>query len=69
MPLQNMKCSPSWMDKMLLTIRQLSQTPIDNLHYTAMPFGIKNAEATYKRVMTVIFHDILRFKDYVITLW
>jgi len=35
------------------------RTPIGNLYYTMMPFGLKNAGATYQRTMTAIFHDIM----------
>ena len=35
------------------------RTPIDNFYYTMMPFGLKNAGATYQRTMTAIFHDIM----------
>ena len=35
-------------------------TPWDTFCYTVMPFGLKNAEATYQRAMTVIFHDQMR---------
>ncbi|KAL6211597.1 hypothetical protein ACLB2K_016820 [Fragaria x ananassa] len=34
-------------------------TPYGNFHYTVMPFGLKNAEATYQRAMTAIFHDMM----------
>lgn len=36
---------------------------------TAMPFGLKDAKVTYKHVMIVTFHDIIRkeSKDYVIS--
>ena len=32
-----------------------------------MPFGLKNAEATYQRAMTTIFHDMMHtfLEDYV----
>ena len=33
--------------------------PIGNFYYTVMPFGLKNARATYRRTMTAIFHDMM----------
>ena len=43
------------------------RTPIGNLYYTVMPFGLKNARATYQRTMTTIFHDMMhkKMEDYV----
>ena len=43
------------------------KTPISNLYYTVMPFGLKNAGATYQRTMMAIFHDMMHHKmeDYV----
>jgi hypothetical protein len=35
------------------------RTPIGNFYYTVMPFGLKNAGATYQRTMTAIFHDMI----------
>ena len=35
------------------------KTPMGNFYYTVMPFGLKNAGATYQRVMTAIFHDMM----------
>ena len=35
------------------------RTPIGNFYYTVMPFGLKNASATYQRTMTAIFHDMM----------
>ena len=32
-------------------------SPDANFHYTIMPFGLKNAGATYQRIMTRIFKD------------
>ena len=42
------------------------RTPIGNFYYTMMPFGLKNAGATYQRVMTTIFHDMMHqeLEDY-----
>ena len=43
------------------------RTPIGNFYYTVMPFGLKNASATYQRAMTAIFHDMMHkeIEDYV----
>ena len=43
------------------------RTPIENFYYTVMPFGLKNARATYQRTMTAIFHDMMHkeMEDYV----
>ena len=35
------------------------RTPIGNFYYTVMPFGLKNAGATYQRTMLAIFHDMM----------
>ena len=32
-------------------------SPNANYHYTVMPFELKNAEATYQRIMTKMFQD------------
>ena len=32
-------------------------SPDANYHYTVMPFGLKNASATYQRMMTRMFRD------------
>jgi len=42
------------------------RTPIDNFYYTMMPFGLKNASATYQCTMTTIFHDMMHreLEDY-----
>ena len=34
------------------------KTPFGNFHYVVMPFGLKNAGATYQRAMKTIFHDM-----------
>ena len=36
------------------------RTPMGNFYYTVMPFGLKNAGATYQRAMTAIFHDMMQ---------
>ena len=43
------------------------RTPIGNFYYTVMPFGLKNARATYQRTMTAMFHDMIHqeIEDYV----
>ena len=43
------------------------KTPISNFYYTVMPFGLKNAGATYQRIMTAIFYDMMHqvLEDYV----
>ena len=43
------------------------RTPIGNFYYTVMPFGLKNAKATYQRTMTAMFHDMMHceIEDYV----
>ena len=43
------------------------RTLMGNFYYTVMPFGLKNACATYQLVMTAIFHDMMHqeLEDYV----
>uniref|UniRef100_A0A2N9FFG8 Integrase catalytic domain-containing protein n=1 Tax=Fagus sylvatica TaxID=28930 RepID=A0A2N9FFG8_FAGSY len=43
------------------------RTPIGNFYYTVIPFGLKNAGATYQRTMTAMFHDMMHkeIEDYV----
>ncbi|BFG30468.1 hypothetical protein CerSpe_167420 [Prunus speciosa] len=43
------------------------RTPYGNFYYTVMPFGLKNAGATYQRTMTAVFHDMMgkEVEDYV----
>ena len=43
------------------------RTPIGNFYYTVMPFGLKNADTTYQRIMMTIFHDMMHreLEDYV----
>jgi len=49
------------------TAKTAFRTPIENFYYTVMPFGLKNAGATYQRAMTAIFHDMMHreLEDYV----
>ena len=35
-------------------------SPDANYHYTVMPFGLKNARATYQRMMMRMFRDKIR---------
>ena len=41
-------------------------TPWGTFYYNMMPFGLKNAEATYQCAMMVIFHDLIHkiLEDY-----
>ena len=43
------------------------RTPIGNFYYIVMPFGLKNASATYQQTMTAIFHNMMHQEpdDYV----
>ena len=43
------------------------RTPIGNLYYTVMPFGLRNVGATYQGTMMAIFHDMMprKMEDYV----
>ena len=36
-------------------------SPNANYHYTVMPFGLKNVGATYQRMITRMFRDIIGF--------
>jgi hypothetical protein len=35
------------------------RTPKRNFYYTVMPFGLKNAGATYQRAVTVVLDDLI----------
>ena len=43
------------------------RTHLGNFYYTVMPFGLKNAGATYQQTMAAIFHDMMHreLEDYV----
>ena len=43
------------------------RTSFGNFYYIVMPFGLKNAETTYQRAMTIIFHNMIHdcVEDYV----
>lgn len=43
------------------------KTSVGNFYFTVMPFGLKNAGATYQQTMTAIFHDMMHreMEDYV----
>ena len=47
------KMSPNYVEKIAF------RTPFGNFYYTVMPFGLKNADATYQRVITVVFRNIM----------
>ena len=34
-------------------------TPWGTFYYKVMPFGLKNAGATYQRAMVALFHDMM----------
>ena len=34
-------------------------SPDTNYHYTVIPFGLKNVEATYQQMMTRMFRDMI----------
>ena len=34
-------------------------TPLGTFYYRVMPFGLKNADATYQRAMTTFLHDMM----------
>ena len=42
------------------------RTPIGNVYYTVMSFGLKNVGATYQCMMNAIFHDMMHqeLEDY-----
>ena len=73
--LLDMLCSRLWMvfsyNQIRISLKDAAKTtfwtPIGNFYYTIMPFGLENAGATYQRVMTTIFHDMMHkeIEDYV----
>ena len=43
---------------------------IGTFEWVVMPFGLKNAGATYQRAMNSIFHDMIgRFMEFTSTMW
>ncbi|CAL2256585.1 unnamed protein product [Prunus armeniaca] len=48
-------------------VKTAFRTPYGNFYYTVMPFGLKNAGATYQRAMMAVFHDMMgrEVEDYV----
>uniref|UniRef100_A0A2N9EW19 Integrase catalytic domain-containing protein n=1 Tax=Fagus sylvatica TaxID=28930 RepID=A0A2N9EW19_FAGSY len=58
-------------NQILMSLRDTEKTafrtPISNFYYTVMPFGLKNAGATYQRTMTAMFHDMMHreIEDYI----
>ena len=48
-------------------LKTVFRTPFGNYFYRVMPFGLKNAGATYQRTMILIFGDMLhkQVEDYV----
>ncbi|CAL9030023.1 unnamed protein product [Prunus brigantina] len=48
-------------------VKTAFRTSYGNFYYTVMPFGLKNAGATYQRAMTAVFHDMMgkEVEDYV----
>ena len=61
----------SWYNKIRMVPKDAEKiafrTPIGNFYYTMMPFGLKNASATYQRTMMAIFHNMMHreLEDYV----
>ena len=61
----------SWYNQIRMAPRNAEKTtfrtPIGNFYYTIMPFGLKNASATYQWTMTAMFHDMMHqeLEDYV----
>jgi hypothetical protein len=75
-----MQCSLLWMvfsgyNQIFMSPKDAKKTafrmPIGNFYYTVMPFGLKNAGATYQRTMTAMFHDMMHreIEDYVDDMW
>ena len=52
-----------WYHQILLALDDQEKTafvtPVGNFHYKVMPFGLKNAGATYQRMMTRMFESQL----------
>jgi hypothetical protein len=43
-----------------INIKPAFTTPWGTFSYRVMPFGLKNAGATFQRAMTYVFHDLSR---------
>ena len=71
-----MRCTHSWMDffgynQIKIALEDQEKTTFTcewgTFYWNMMPFGLKNASATYQRAITTIFHDMMHktMEDYV----